>query len=129
MTRRLAPVTAALLVALLGASLASPARAEDPADAPPAPPLKPEQEGADLGLSLFGGGAALLAGTAAGFVLLEAVTTPDDNRNPQQYPELVQAGGFAALTLASLSAGLMLLGGGLLLEENLERPAPPAAAP
>lgn len=81
---------------------------------------------ADFGLILLGSGAALLSSTASGYVLLEALTTPDDNRNPQQHPELVQAGGFAALTLASLSAGLMLVGAAILVEEDLEQPHPPA---
>lgn len=111
----------AVLAAVVGTALwgALPVRAAEPATAavssePPgsAPVVGP------LGLALLGGGAAVLATTASSVILLEQLTASDDNRNPPRFPELVQASGFAALTLASMSAGAMLLGAAMILEES-----------
>lgn len=71
-----------------------------------------------LGLGLLGGGAALLAATATSVTLLEQLTKSDDGRNPQRFPDLVQAGGFAALTLASMSAGLLLVGAAVVIDDG-----------
>ncbi len=78
-----------------------------------------------LGVGLLAVGAALATSTAAGVTLLQAVTTPDDNRNKPQHPEIVQVSGFATITLASLSAGLMIFGAGLVAEDAVQAPATP----
>lgn len=121
----------ALLVALVAAHSAAAAdlpagKNEDGADSPRPSSVEsivaaPAEEALlEPGLLLLGGGAALLATTASGYVLLEALTTPDRSQSPQPFPELVQVAGFGALTLASVSAGLMLLGGGMLLVDGDE---------
>ena len=118
--RRTAGVLCTLAFAL-ASTPASPARADEPAAAPGERARAAALgERGQLGLDLLAGGSAMLAATAAGATLLEAVTAPDDGRNKPAHPEIVQVSGFATITLASLSAGLIVVGGALLMSDVRE---------
>ena len=90
-------------------------------------PATPTHESttARVGVGLMAGGAALAATTAAGVTLLQALITPDDHRNKPNNPELVQVSGFVTVALGSLSAGLVLVGAALWLNDVVPKaPAP-----
>ena len=80
-----------------------------------------------LGVGLLAAGTGLAATTAAGVTLMQAITAPDDNRNKPAHPEITQVSGFVTVALGSLSAGMILVGGALVLHDVL--PPAPAASP
>ena len=96
------------------------------ADVPASEPVASTKEPSTLGrvgVALLAGGAALAATTAAGASLLEAVTTPDDNRNKPQHPEVTEVAGFVTVAVGSLAAGLVIAGGAIVLEDAVSQPA------
>lgn len=101
--------------------------------APPAPTASSEtaneSDRGKVGVALMAGGAALATTTAAGVTLLQALTTPDDNRNKPQHPELTQVSGFVTVALGSVSAGIFLVGSALWLNDVVPRPAVSPSGP
>jgi hypothetical protein len=66
-----------------------------------------------------------------GFVLAEGVTRPDDTtaERDDALETFTQTGGFVAVAVASVSAVLMLGGGGLMLADVVEPGAAGGASP
>lgn len=107
-----------MIALLLVVALAS--QTADPVDPPAA--VDPEErqlgENGQLGVALLGAGAVVAASTASTTALLEAVTRNDaDPDAPPRNSELVQVSGFVVISLLSVSAGVMLLGGALVAED------------
>ncbi|MBI1947541.1 MAG: hypothetical protein HYS27_17755 [Deltaproteobacteria bacterium] len=69
------------------------------------------------GVGLLAGGCALLAVTATGAALVDAVTRPDDRDDERAYPEVLQAITFASMLLGAASLGAMVAGGALVVTE------------
>ena len=65
-----------------------------------------------------------MAGTV-GFVLVEGLTRPDDPsaKRDDALETFTQTGGFVGVAVASVSAVLVLAGGGLVLADVVEAPA------
>ncbi|OGQ11706.1 MAG: hypothetical protein A2138_15685 [Deltaproteobacteria bacterium RBG_16_71_12] len=69
------------------------------------------------GVGLLAGGSALLAVTATGAVLVEAVTRPDDRDDEIAHPEVLQVLNFGTMVLGAASIGAMVAGGALVVSE------------
>lgn len=107
--------------------LATATRAQEPVEAAPdeaapmeAAPMEvaPAVAAKDqtLGLSLFAGGSALLVSTAVATTLIETLATSDSGETPAIDAGQRQVATFIAISTASVSAVILLVGGALLIE-------------
>lgn len=90
-----------------------------PVEAPPSEQPKAQAPSAlrVWGVGLLAGGSALLAVTATGAALMEAVTRPDDSDDEVAHPEVLQLITFGSMVLGAVSIGTMVAGGALVVAE------------
>lgn len=120
-----APVLA-LLLATAVTGTASPS-AGPAAPAAVASSLGPDR--GTVGVSLMAAGAGLATGSVVVLTLIEALTTPDRERQAVSSAQetLVSVGGAASAAIAGLSAVAIVVGGGLAISAALE--GTPASTP
>ena len=102
---------------VLALALTAPVEATSPAEPEPAQASKEPSAQRVWGVGLLAGGSALLAATATGAALLEALTRPDDPNDEVEHPELLQGATFTSMILGAGSVALMLAGGALVIAE------------